>query len=134
MRLQVQHNSALGIPMAHLTCNEAPIENEHIQADHPSLDERLIQCVEHTRAMHQEDNKALHSLLKSKTVNGPLWTFVESFETAQDGCRVHLSVCSQLEGPNSVNNSITKAHNEMQNKKVQWQTQGQSRASNWEEG
>ena len=103
--------------MAYLIHNEAPVENEHIQADYPNLDERLFWCVKHTRAMCWEDNKALHSLLKSKTVNGPLWTFVESFKTAKDGCGAYLSIHNHLEGPNSVRNCITKAYNEMQNLK-----------------
>ena len=67
--------------------------------------------------MHLEDNKACYSLLKSKTINDPLRTFVESFETANDGHREYFSIYNQLEGPNSVKSCITKAYNEMQNLK-----------------
>ena len=64
-QLQEECNSILGIPMAYLICDEVPVENEHVQADYPYLDERLIWCIEQTGAMCQEDNSALYSLLKS---------------------------------------------------------------------
>ena len=113
-RLQEERNPVMGIPLAYLIREQAAVTAAIVQADYPTLDDRLIACIEHQGTMYREDNKALYSLLKQKTIDGPYWTFVEPFEATKDGRGAYLRIYSQAEGPNTVNTRVTKAYNDMQ--------------------
>ena len=116
-RLQEERNPVMGIPLAYLIREQAEVSAATVQADYPTLDDRLIACIAHQGSMYREDNKSFYSLLKQKTIEGPYWTFVEPFEASKDGRGAYLRLYSQAEGPNTVNTRVTKAYGDMQNLK-----------------
>ena len=114
-RLSQERNQGLGVPLSYLVRAQAESTQETIRAEYPSLDARLVACVDLNGPMFDRDNKDLYQLLKSKTVDGELWTFVKPFDATQNGRAAYLALLNQAKGPAAKDQRIRNACTSMQN-------------------
>jgi hypothetical protein len=75
-----------------------------------SVDDDLIQTARHTGTNFTVDNRVLFDLLKTLTIEGTCWTFIERFNASRNGRSAFLILQKQAEGDWAVTSKRTDAY------------------------
>ena len=95
--LSKQRNTGLGVPLSYLIRPDD--DGADFNEAYPSLDSKLISCIELDKTLFKHDNVQLYELLKTKTVAGDLWSFIKKFEKSKNGRGAYKALLGQAEGP-----------------------------------
>jgi len=112
-RLAQQRSRYIGVPLTYLIRDHGTTSNEYTRAHYDSIDERLINVIEHRGAWFKEDNRFLFQKLKAKTIEGECWTFIRRFDSTEDGRGAYLALKEQAEGPAAIAQKVRKAYSTM---------------------
>ncbi|KAI2502036.1 hypothetical protein MHU86_12439 [Fragilaria crotonensis] len=86
------------IPLTYLIRDHEVVTQDMLDADYPTVQERLIATTALSGAHFELDNRTLYDEFKPLIVDGPGWSFVKRFDRAKDGRSAVLALKAQAEG------------------------------------
>ena len=113
-RMHQHRNPSLGTPLSYLLREHEESTDAHLAATYETIESRLIACVELSGDLFRRDSGVLYDYLKTRVVDGDLWTFVQPFDRTRDGRKAWFALLNQAEGPAARSQLVSSAYKTMQ--------------------
>ena len=85
-------------PLSYLVREHEEVTQGQLDAEYPSVQERLIATTALSGTHFNLDNRTLYDEFKPLVVDGPGWSFIKKFDKSKDGRSAVLALKSQAEG------------------------------------
>jgi hypothetical protein len=100
-------------PLTYVIRDHAVVTDQIRDATYESIDDTMIHTIYHHGSRWNIDNRKVFDILKSLTVTGPGWTFIQCFNRTLDGRGAFIRLKSQAEGRSAQLTRQAKAHGEI---------------------
>ena len=111
-----QHRSVVGgTPLTYVVRAHDEVTQDMRDDEYDSVDEDLINTTTLTGATFNNDNRRVYDLLKPLIVEGPGWSFIQTYSRTRDGRAAFLSLKRQAEGRSAVATRKAKAYATLKN-------------------
>ena len=101
-----------GVPLSYLLRSHTEVTDEMLNAEYDSIDDDLIATtnISPDSEQYKRDTKRLFDLLKPLVVDGPGWTFCQSYKRNKEGRKAYLAIKAQAEGTAARHSKKAKAY------------------------